>query len=128
VASRAGRHIVNRVYWSAQEAMGEDWPESNQGINKSLIGFLLDRGYPEGDIVGCAGYVGQERYVGVTDMRRVRNVIAGWIRSGRPKVPAKPGEVVRLGKPEDYRHLGQKVDQWTERLRKRRRGKRDETE
>lgn len=117
---KANRFIVNRVYWAAMGAMGEDWPESDGAMNRSLIGFLLGRGYPEADIVGCAGYVGRERYVGTTDMRRVRNVIAGWIRAGRPEAPAKDGEVVRLGKPEDYRGLGRKEDRLTEWLRKRR--------
>lgn len=117
---KASRVLVNRVYWAAQGAMGEDWPESDQGMNKTIIGFLLDRGYPEGDIVACARYVGHERYVGVTDMRRVRSVIASWIRSGRPDTPVKPGEVVRLGGAKDYQTLGAKVDKWTERLRKRR--------
>ena len=119
---KASRILVNRVYWAAQGAMGEDWPESDQGMNKSIVGFLLDRGYPEGDIVACAGYVGRETYVGVTDMRRVRKVIASWIRGGRPGTPAKPGEVVRLGGAGDYRKLGEKKDKWTERLRRRRKG------
>jgi len=118
--ARAGRHIINRVYWAAQGAMGADWSESDQGMNKALIGYLLDRGYSEKDIISCASYVGRERYIGITDMRRVRNVIAAWIRSGRPEAPMKPGEVVRLGKIEDYGRLGQKVDHWTERLRRRR--------
>ena len=118
--SKAGRLAINRVYWAAQAAMGEDWLESDQGMNKSIIGFLLDRRYPEADIVACAGYVGRETYVGATDMRRVRKVIASWIRAGRPEAPAKPGEVVRLGGARDYRGLGQKVDKWTERLRRRR--------
>jgi len=117
---KANRFIVNRVYWTAQEAMGDDWPESDGTMNRSLVGFLLGRGYPEADIVGCARYVGRERYVGTTDMRRVRNVIAGWIRAGRPEEPGKDGEVVRLGKAEDYRSLGQKKDRLTDWLRGRR--------
>jgi len=115
---KANRIVVNRVYFAAQAAMGEDWAETDGAMNRRLIGFLLDRGYPEADIVGCAGYVGQEDYVGVTDMRRVRGVIASWIRRGRPEQPGRPGEVARLGKAEDYGKLGGKVDRLTEWLRR----------
>lgn len=115
---KANRIVVNRVYVRAQAAMGEDWPETNGGMNRRIIAALLDRGYPEDDIVLCAAYVGKETYVGCTDMRRVRQVIASWLRAGRPEQPGKPGEVARLGRAEEYGRLGQKVDKLTGWLRR----------
>jgi hypothetical protein len=117
---KASRIVVNRVYYAAQAAMEGDWPKRDSGMNRAIIGSLLERGYPEADIVACAGYVGKGTEVRANDMRQVRRVLPSWIRAGRPERPGKPGEVARLGKAEDYKRLGGKVDRLTERLRRER--------
>jgi len=85
-----------------QEILGTDWAENNKGQNFGLIKFLLNRGYSEEDILGCARYIKHEKMVRAHDMRRIRNVIASWISAGRPEKPASHREVVRVGRAKDY--------------------------
>ena len=106
---RVTQREINDVYFAVQEALGVDWPQGNRGMNSSLINYLLGRGYKAEDIVGCAGYLRHEPKAAEYDMRRVRNALRGWIRNRRPSKPPKRGEVVQLGRADDYEPPGTKM-------------------
>jgi len=100
----ATRIAINNVYNHVQDALGVDWPDNMGAMNRSLISYLLNRGYTEEQIIGCAGFLCKKTQgtVMAYDMRKIRTIIGKWVTSGEPEKPFSARDVVRVGKAQDY--------------------------